>query len=448
MMFLKFRYRLGYETPVPRGRRFDHLAAVLPDPARRAGAAPDHADEADHPLRHRGGGRVQRGAAGQGGRGEAAAHHAGCAPTPRSCPPTWPTRPTPGCWPRRCAGSPRPGGGSRPPAGRPAPGCAIAAGRPGRGRRAIGAKLRLRAAQGRDEAQATVRRITGELAELAERAAADAEKLLVNARRALRRAAARRRRSHGRGRRPDPAAGRRRGPAAPRGRRPDRAARRHPPDRRADPATAVRDHPGRGHPPGQPARPRRPPDRQGPSRPAGGVRLQGPGRRQRRRLVLDHTVERGNPADAPQLAPAVGRVIARTRRRPRTVTADRGYGEARVENDLHDLGVRTVVIPRKGRPGKARKPTNTAARSAGPSSGEPAAKPGSAPSNGSTAGTAPASTASTEPGSGPDTASWPTTWSRSPRWPRDRPPNRRSTSAGRPACDARALGAAVFFRLK
>ena len=59
------------------------------------------------------------------------------------------------------------------------------------------------------------------------------------------------------------------------------------------------------------------------------------------------------PADAPQLAPAVARVIARTRRRPRTVTADRGYGERRVENDLHELGVRTVVIPRKGRPGKA-----------------------------------------------------------------------------------------------
>jgi IS5 family transposase len=60
-------------------------------------------------------------------------------------------------------------------------------------------------------------------------------------------------------------------------------------------------------------------------------------------VVLDHTVERGNPADAPQLAPAIGRVIRRTRRRPRTVTAD-----------LHDLGVSTVVIPRKGRPGKAR----------------------------------------------------------------------------------------------
>jgi IS5 family transposase len=71
-------------------------------------------------------------------------------------------------------------------------------------------------------------------------------------------------------------------------------------------------------------------------------------------IVLDHTVERGNPADAPQLVPAVTRVIRRTGRRPRTVTADRGYGEAGVENDLHNLGVRTVVIPRKGRPGKAR----------------------------------------------------------------------------------------------
>src|SRR3954463_10874636 len=44
------------------------------------------------------------------------------------------------------------------------------------GRRAhgIAAKLRLRGAAGRDEAQATVRRITGELGDLAERGAADA----------------------------------------------------------------------------------------------------------------------------------------------------------------------------------------------------------------------------------------------------------------------------------
>jgi IS5 family transposase len=70
--------------------------------------------------------------------------------------------------------------------------------------------------------------------------------------------------------------------------------------------------------------------------------------------VLDHTVMQGNPADGPQLTPAVERVIHRTRRRPRTVTADRGYGDKRVEDNLHQLGVRTVVIPRKGRPGKAR----------------------------------------------------------------------------------------------
>gem|GEM_PF-6948927 len=39
---------------------------------------------------------------------------------------------------------------------------------------------------------------------------------------------------------------------------------------------------------------------------------------------------------------------------PRTVTADRGYGEAAVDQALSDLGVRNVVIPRKGRPGTAR----------------------------------------------------------------------------------------------
>jgi IS5 family transposase len=54
----------------------------------------------------------------------------------------------------------------------------------------IAAKLWLRSAQGRDEAQRTVQRITGELAGLAQRAAADAVRLLANARQALRRAGA------------------------------------------------------------------------------------------------------------------------------------------------------------------------------------------------------------------------------------------------------------------
>jgi IS5 family transposase len=71
-------------------------------------------------------------------------------------------------------------------------------------------------------------------------------------------------------------------------------------------------------------------------------------------IVLDHDMQAGNPADAPQLAPAIQRVKDRAGQPPRTVTADRGYGEAAVEQELTDLGVRHVVIPRKGRPGAAR----------------------------------------------------------------------------------------------
>jgi len=116
-----------------------------------------------------------------------------------------------------------------------------------------------------------------------------------------------------------------------------------------------RDRSERRHPPSEPARRRRPPDRQGPARPAGGVRVKAQLVDNDDGVVVDHTVERGNPADGPQLAPAVQRVIRRAGRPPRAVTADRGYGEAAVGNDLHDLGVRTVVIPRKHKPGKARR---------------------------------------------------------------------------------------------
>ena len=42
---------------------------------------------------------------------------------------------------------------------------------------------------------------------------------------------------------------------------------------------------------------------------------------------------------------------------PGKVTADRGYGEVNVDQDLHDLGVKTVAIPRKGQPGAARRTT-------------------------------------------------------------------------------------------
>jgi transposase, IS5 family len=72
-------------------------------------------------------------------------------------------------------------------------------------------------------------------------------------------------------------------------------------------------------------------------------------------VILDHNIEIGNPADAPMLAPAIERIARRAGRVPRAVTADRGYGEAAVEDALHDLGVRHIVLPRKGKPNAHRR---------------------------------------------------------------------------------------------
>jgi IS5 family transposase len=72
-------------------------------------------------------------------------------------------------------------------------------------------------------------------------------------------------------------------------------------------------------------------------------------------VIVDYNVEVGNPPDAPMLAPAIERIKRRTGRAPRAATADRGYGEAGVEDTLRELGVRHVVLPRKGRPNAARR---------------------------------------------------------------------------------------------
>lgn len=72
-------------------------------------------------------------------------------------------------------------------------------------------------------------------------------------------------------------------------------------------------------------------------------------------IVLDHNVEIGNPPDAPMLVPAIARMAARAGKIPSAVTADRGYGEQAVEDTLEALGVRTVVLPRKGKPTAARR---------------------------------------------------------------------------------------------
>jgi transposase, IS5 family len=72
-------------------------------------------------------------------------------------------------------------------------------------------------------------------------------------------------------------------------------------------------------------------------------------------IIVDHTIEVGNPPDAPMLVPAIERVTRRAGRAPRAVTADRGYGEQHVEDQLRVAGVRHVVLPRKGKPNTARR---------------------------------------------------------------------------------------------
>jgi IS5 family transposase len=73
-----------------------------------------------------------------------------------------------------------------------------------------------------------------------------------------------------------------------------------------------------------------------------------------RGFVADHQLQRGNPPDAPQLVPAVGRVIAVTGRTPGTVVGDRGFGTAANDQALESLGVKRVGLARTGTPGKAR----------------------------------------------------------------------------------------------
>jgi IS5 family transposase len=72
-------------------------------------------------------------------------------------------------------------------------------------------------------------------------------------------------------------------------------------------------------------------------------------------IILDYSVERGAAPDGPQLAPAVERIHRRTGHVPRAVTADRGYGQPAVERDLQALGVRRVAIPRQAKTSPARK---------------------------------------------------------------------------------------------
>jgi IS5 family transposase len=71
-------------------------------------------------------------------------------------------------------------------------------------------------------------------------------------------------------------------------------------------------------------------------------------------VVLDHSEHVGNPADGPLLAPAIARLKGLVGRVPKNLTADRGYGDAQVDQDLKAAGVTYVAIVRKGKPTRQR----------------------------------------------------------------------------------------------
>jgi transposase, IS5 family len=71
-------------------------------------------------------------------------------------------------------------------------------------------------------------------------------------------------------------------------------------------------------------------------------------------LIIDHSVHIGNPADNELLRPAIERLTTQLGVAPSLVTADRGYWDSTIETDLAAAGVTTVVIPRTGRPSTAR----------------------------------------------------------------------------------------------
>lgn len=61
-----------------------------------------------------------------------------------------------------------------------------------------------------------------------------------------------------------------------------------------------------------------------------------------------HETNKGNPSDDTQIIPAVKKIVARTGKVPSTVVGDRGFGPVKIEEELIDLGVRKVGIPRTG----------------------------------------------------------------------------------------------------
>ena len=167
LMFLKFRYRLGYESlcrevadsiswqrfcRIPFGTRVPHPTTLMKITTRCGDDAVAGLNEA----------LLAKAAAAKLLRTDKVRADTTVVEA------AWPIRPIRVCWPRRSARWPAPWRGSKPPAAPPVLRARDRRRSAGRRARSIAAKLRLRGEQQRDQAQAAVRRITGELAGIAE----------------------------------------------------------------------------------------------------------------------------------------------------------------------------------------------------------------------------------------------------------------------------------------
>ena len=146
----------------------------------------------------------------------------------------------------------------------------------------------------------------------------------------------------------------------------------------------------------------------------GRVRLQSPGRRQRRRR---HPRPQRRDRE-PRRRPAAG-ARDRTDHPPHRHVPARGDRRPRLRRGQQSNTTSTSSAcatsrsPARANPARPAASSNTAERSATRSNGAPDARAGSTTSNAATAGTAPNSPASTAPEPGADTESSPTTSSRS-----------------------------------
>jgi IS5 family transposase len=274
----------------------------------------------------------------------------------------------------------------------------------GRRAREMAATMRIRAKLGRDESSRVMGRMTGDLADLAETAAAQAAAVLRNGRRAVGRALTGRMR------------GRLRRALGERAVTIERT------------ATVVAQARARlaGQMPGGATRlvslhdaDARPIRKGRIDRPVEfGYKAQVPVNDDG--VVVDYSVERGAAPDGPQLAPASNASAAAPARCPARSPPTAATARPRSRKTCTPRACAPRRFPARPPPPPPARPSSTAAASASWSSGAPAAKAGSATSNAATAGTAPGWTAGRVRRSGADTGYSPTTWPRSPPWPADR----------------------------